>query len=148
MFQSYIMNLSYAILGPGGVDPTVFDDESPGIDLYCPRYTVVEPGQQVKIDTCVGFQFPPGKIGLVLDKSSVVTRKQLKTEAGVIDTGYRGSVVVVLRNMSRDQTAYIQPREAIAQMILTTAWQPVLTRVGNEWSTQTHRGTRGFGGHE
>lgn len=141
------MNLSYAILAPEGLDPTVFDSESPGVDLYCPRHTVVEPGQQVKIDTCVGFQFPERKVGLVLDKSSVVTRKQLVTEAGVIDTGYRGPVVVVMRNMSRDCTVEIQRGEAIAQMILTTAWQPVLIKMEPcEWSTQTHRGTRGFGG--
>ncbi|GFT65558.1 hypothetical protein TNCV_2844421 [Trichonephila clavipes] len=41
----------------------------------------------------------------LVDKSSVVTRKQLVVEGGVIDPGYRGEIVVILRNMSQ-QTVY------------------------------------------
>ncbi|GBL68524.1 hypothetical protein AVEN_12873-1 [Araneus ventricosus] len=58
-----------------------------------------------------------------MDKSSVVTRKGLKVEAGLIDTGYRGEISVVLRNLSGAQKT-IKPGEPIAQMLLHVAHHP------------------------
>ncbi|GBM39834.1 hypothetical protein AVEN_113640-1, partial [Araneus ventricosus] len=81
------------IAQPFVVAPTVFDGESPGIDFYYPKNgigLVIEDGRQVTINTHVVVQLPKGMVGVLMDKSSVVTRKGLKVEAGLIDTGYRG----------------------------------------------------------
>ncbi|KAG8172726.1 hypothetical protein JTE90_003915 [Oedothorax gibbosus] len=97
-----VQHLRYVLVDPFALDPTVFDSQSPGIDLYAPRHVTIEPGGHVKIDTGVTFLFPPDKLGLIWDKSSVAWSKEIVTEAGVIDTGYRGTVNIVLRNMSRE----------------------------------------------
>ncbi|XP_055938186.1 probable serine/threonine-protein kinase clkA [Argiope bruennichi] len=141
-----LKEIEYELTRSFAVEPTVFDDESPGIDLYFPAGgvgAVVQPGEQIKINTHVIFKLPKGTVGIIMDKSSVVTRKQLKVEAGLIDTGYRGEIVVVLRNMSRD-VVEISPGEAIAQMLLQETCKSKLTKV-IKVDANTHRGTRGFG---
>ncbi|KAG8175232.1 hypothetical protein JTE90_022655 [Oedothorax gibbosus] len=142
-----LVKLLYQLYHPRALDPTVFDDQSPGIDLYTPEPVTIAPGQQVLVDTGVVILFPENKIGIIKDKSSVAHHKQIVTQAGVIDTGYRGTVRVLLRNVGQDVQT-LQPGDPIAQMLVTTAWQPVLSRTHDPIDTNTFRGTRGFGGTE
>lgn len=138
--------LEYELTQSFAVDPTVFDDDSPGIDFHFPNGGIgmtIEKGKQVVINTHVIVKLPKGIIGVMMDKSSKVTGKQLKVEAGLIDTGYRGEISIVLRNMS-EETVEIEPGEAIAQMLLLSYGRPVLKKV-EKIEADTNRGTRGFG---
>lgn len=138
------MAVQFALTRPEAIEPTMFDCESPGIDFYCPTTVLLLPGEQTRIHTGIALNLPNHKCGLLMDKSSVVTQKQLKVEAGLIDTGYRGEIIVVLRNMSKEEVI-LKPKDAVAQMILLPAEQPHLERV-DYVNTNTNRGTRGFGG--
>ncbi|GBO21320.1 hypothetical protein AVEN_237936-1 [Araneus ventricosus] len=140
------LQVDYELTQPFAVAPTVFDGESPGIDFYYPKNgigLVIEDGRQVIINTHVVVRLPKGMVGVLMDKSSVVTRKGLKVEAGLIDTGYRGEISVVLRNLSGAQKT-IKPGEPIAQMLLHVAHHPTLRKV-DKIAADTNRGTRGFG---
>lgn len=140
-----VVALTYALVADDALDPSVADPQSPGIDLYARRPVTIAAGRQVTVDTGVAFALPDDKMGLIWDKSSVAVRRQLSTEAGVIDTGYRGTVRVVLRNLG-DRACTLERGDAVAQMVLTTAWQPRLLKTNNGIDVNTVRGTRGFGG--
>ncbi|GIY41423.1 deoxyuridine 5'-triphosphate nucleotidohydrolase [Caerostris darwini] len=140
---------------------------SVGYDIYVPNYLpkdiiyYLEPGRQAIIDTGIVMEIPldlPKHIriaAMVNDKSSVVTRYQLAVEAGVIDPTYRGSVKVVVRNMS-DKTVFLAKGMKLAQIVFQLHWCPTFEQVeytdrGHKGSTTTDtevRGTRGFGGDE
>ncbi|GIY41429.1 hypothetical protein CDAR_23371 [Caerostris darwini] len=140
---------------------------SVGYDIYVPNYLpkdiiyYLEPGRQAIIDTGIVMEIPldlPKHIriaAMVKDKSSVVTRYQLAVEAGVIDPTYRGSVKVVVRNMS-DKTVFLAKGMKLAQIVFQLHWCPTFEQVeytdrGHKGSTTTDtevRGTRGFGGDE
>ncbi|GFQ82905.1 hypothetical protein TNCT_346581 [Trichonephila clavata] len=94
----------------------VRNDGSCGVNLCSPKFYAVDPLQQVTIYTGLVFEFKAGWTAFLKDKSSVVTRKHLVVEGGVIDPGYRGEIIVFMRNMSQ-QTQFIQPGDFIAQMV-------------------------------
>ncbi|GIY61206.1 deoxyuridine 5'-triphosphate nucleotidohydrolase [Caerostris darwini] len=136
--------------------------DSVGYDVYVPNYPskdiiyYLEPGRQAIIDTGIVLEIPldlPKHIriaAMVKDKSLVVTRYQLAVEAGVSDPMYRGSVKVVVRNMS-DKTVFLAKGMKLAQIVFQLHWCPTFQQVEytDRSSTDTEeRGTRGFGGDE
>ncbi|GFQ80498.1 dUTPase domain-containing protein [Trichonephila clavata] len=139
------LELPYEKIRHEALDPFVRNDESCGVDLCSPKFYAVDPLQQVKIYTGLIFKFKAGWTAFLKDKSSVVTRKHLVVEGGEIDPGYRGEIIVVMRNMSQ-QTQFIQPGDFVAQMVnVYTGLTPKLMAVSHI-ENDTRRGTRGFGG--
>ncbi|GFX40554.1 dUTPase domain-containing protein [Trichonephila clavipes] len=139
------LELPYEKIRHEALDPFVRNDGSCGVDLCSPIHYTVLSMQQVKICTGLVFELKAGWTAFLKDKSSVVTRKQLVVEGGVIDPGYRGEIVVILRNMSQ-QTQFIQPGDFVAQMVnVYTGLTPKLISV-SQIRKDTRRGTRGFGG--
>ncbi|GBM31398.1 hypothetical protein AVEN_6826-1, partial [Araneus ventricosus] len=67
-------------------------------------------------------------VGVLMEKSSVVTRKGFKVEAGMIDTVYRGVISDVLSILSGSQKK-IKPGEPIAQIFLHVSHHPTLRKV-------------------
>ncbi|GIY24877.1 deoxyuridine 5'-triphosphate nucleotidohydrolase [Caerostris extrusa] len=134
--------------------------DSVGYDVYVPNYPskdiiyYLEPGRQAIIDIVLEIPLDLPKhiriAAMVKDKSSVVTRYQLAVEAGVIDPTYRGSVKVVVRNMS-DKTVFLAKGMKLAQIVFQLHWCPTFQQVEytDRSSTDTEvRGIRGFGGDE
>ncbi|GFQ67484.1 hypothetical protein TNCT_641701 [Trichonephila clavata] len=116
------MEIPYEKIRHEALDPFVRNDGSRCVDLCSPKFYAVDPLQQVKIYTGLVFEFKAGWTAFLKDKSSVVTRKHLVVEGGVIDPGYRGEIIVVMRNLSQ-QTQFIQPGDFIAQMVnVYTHW--------------------------
>ncbi|GBM84020.1 hypothetical protein AVEN_110150-1 [Araneus ventricosus] len=116
---------------PFALDPTIFDGESSGIDFYYTNICigqVIENGRQVTINTHVVVRLPKEMVGVLVNKSSVITRKGLKVEAGMINTGYQGETSLVLRNLSGSQNK-IKPGEPIAKMLLHVGHHPSLRKV-------------------
>ncbi|GIY36197.1 deoxyuridine 5'-triphosphate nucleotidohydrolase [Caerostris darwini] len=136
--------------------------DSVGYDVYGPDYPskdivyYLEPGRQAIIDTGIVLDIPldlPKHIriaAMVKDKSSVVTRYQLAVETGVIDPTYRGSVKVVVRNIS-EKTVFFTKGMKPAQIVFQLHWCPTFQQVEYTDRSSTDmegRGTRGFGGDE
>jgi dUTP pyrophosphatase len=96
------------------------------------------------IPTGLSLEIPEGCAGLVCARSGLATKRGLApaNKVGVIDSDYRGEVLVALFNHSREvQTVY--PRERIAQLVVT----PVVLCDFLETDTldETVRGSGGFG---
>ena len=126
--------------------PTYGTDFAAGAELYAclDEAVTIAPGETYLVKTGIAMEFPAGYAGLVYARSGLATKKGLApaNKVGVIDADYRGEIMVPLHNHSKVD-AVIEPKERIAQMILT----PFLTAqstVEDELS-DTDRGESGFG---
>jgi dUTP pyrophosphatase len=112
-----------------------------GLDLFSSIDFVLEKGQVEAIPSGVKVAIPDGYVGLIWDKSGV-SLKGVHRLAGVIDSGYRGEVKVVMINLS-DKPFAIDKGMKIAQMLV----QPItmVCVVEAEDLDNTSRGEGGFG---
>jgi dUTP pyrophosphatase len=112
-----------------------------GLDLFSSVDFVLEKGQVEAIPSGVKVAIPDGYVGLIWDKSGV-SLKGVHRLAGVIDSGYRGEVKVVMINLS-DKPFAIDKGMKIAQMLV----QPIIMVcvVEAEDLENTSRGEGGFG---
>lgn len=88
-----------------------------GLDLTVSRYAMVGPGQVAHLSTNVAVSLPQGYYGLVLPRSSTMWRKGLHVSPGVIDNGYRGEVMIVIRNET-DRLVQVQAGDRVAQLLI------------------------------
>jgi dUTP pyrophosphatase len=121
--------------------PTRAHPDDAGLDLYGLEDVVLAPGEGKMARTGIGLALPPGYMGLVADRSSMAKRG-LKTAGGVIDTGYRGEIHVVLWNISREELR-IRAGERLAQLLILPVALPMPVEVSE--LDETHRGAKGFG---
>lgn len=133
-------------LSPDATVPTYGSPFSAGADLYaCETVPVtIEPGKTVLIHTGLSFEIPEGYAGLIYARSGLAAKKGLApaNKVGVIDSDYRGEVMVSLFNQSAiPQT--IEPGERLAQMVIT----PFLKAdfILSDELSDTLRGQGGFG---
>lgn len=105
---------------------------------------VIEPGETAKVATGLSFALPDGYFGGIYARSGLATKRGLRPAncIGVIDSDYRGPVIVALHNDSTEPQT-IEPGERIAQLIV----QPYLAVTFEEVETldETERGAGGFG---
>lgn len=133
-------------LHPAAKLPSYGSAEAAGADLYaCLEETVtVAPGESIFVPTGIAMEVPAGCAGLIYARSGLACKRGLApaNKVGVIDSDYRGQIVVVLHNHgSQPQT--VEHGERIAQMVIT----PVLTPpyMEAEELSDSDRGTGGFG---
>ena len=126
--------------------PHYGSDFAAGADLYALTDGVVEiaPGETKLIHTGLSMEIPVGYAGLIYARSGLASKKGLApaNKVGVVDSDYRGEVMVALHNHSRIVQS-IEPFERIAQLVVA----PFL-RVDYELAEtleQTERGEGGFG---
>lgn len=118
-----------------------------GADLYACMDTdcaTIAPGSILKIGTGLAVEIPPGYFGAIFARSGLSTKKGLRPGncVGVIDSDYRGEIIVALRNDSRfDQL--ITNGERIAQLVILPCVSPIFVEA--EELSDTERGEGGFG---
>lgn len=116
-----------------------------GLDLYALDEAVLGPGERASIGTGIALEVPDGQAGLVLPRSGLAARHgiALVNAPGLIDSGYRGEVRVLLLNTDRDEPFAISPGERIAQLVLVRIETPQVVEVHELALSQ--RGAGGFG---
>ena len=133
-------------LNPNAILPTYGSVEAAGADLYaCLESPVtIEPGETVWIPTGIALEVPKGCAGLVYARSSMGVKRGLApaNKVGVIDSDYRGEIMVCLFNHSNTAQT-IADGERIAQLVITPFLKVEYTEA-NELS-DTLRGAGGFG---
>ena len=117
-----------------------------GADLYNLDVEDVEilPGETVLIHTGISMEIPVGYVGLIFARSGLATKRGLApaNKVGVIDSDYRGEIMVALHNHS-SLSAIVEKGERVAQISIV----PYLTAefIEADDLTETQRGTGGFG---
>ena len=133
-------------LNENAVVPTYGSEFSAGADLYaCADAPVtVEAGKTVLVHTGIAMEIPVGYVGLVFARSGLASKKGLApaNKVGVIDSDYRGEIMVALHNHSAEDRT-VDPAERIAQIAIV----PYLTADFNvvDELSDTARGAGGFG---
>ena len=105
---------------------------------------IIRPGKTEMISTGLAREVPEGYAGLIYARSGLASKRGLApaNKVGVIDSDYRGEIMVALHNHS-EEAAVISHGERIAQLIIT----PYLTAEFTEKEVleETERGFGGFG---
>lgn len=134
------------LLREGARVPTYGTAQSAGADLYAclEDAIVIAPGESAWIPTGISAELPQGYAGLVYARSSLGTKRGLApaNKVGVIDSDYRGEIMVVLHNHSKSEQS-IEPGERIAQLVITPVITPGFQVV--EELEETERSGGGFG---
>lgn len=126
--------------------PTRGSDKAAGVDLYAciDEFVKIPPHKTVKIPTGISIELPDNTFGAIYARSGLATKKGLAPAncVGVVDSDYRGEVIVALHNNS-NFSAVVQPGDRIAQMIVQR-YQDIKLVEAEELS-DTDRGAGGFG---
>ncbi|UJA20145.1 dUTP diphosphatase [Thermoleophilia bacterium SCSIO 60948] len=113
--------LRFRVLAPGASAPTRAHPGDAGLDLRSLGEHRLEPGERVMVPTGIAVEIPPGHAGLVLPRSGLAARHgiALVNAPGLIDSGYRGELRVLLLNTDRESAFEIAPGDRIAQLLIT-----------------------------
>lgn len=132
-------------LGEGAILPKQATNNSAGYDLYSAGDNeYILPGSVKIIHTNIAMEIPEGYVGLIYPRSSLGIRENLRLAngTGVIDSDYRGEIMVALHNFGED-VRVISPGQRIAQIVFVK-YESFLIEESDELSV-TDRGTSGFG---
>ena len=104
----------------------------------------IRAGETALIHTGIAMAIPAGLAGLIYARSGLACKKGLApaNKVGVIDSDYRGEIMVALHNHS-SQDILVESGERVAQMIVTPYLVAAYTEV--EQLDETVRGSGGFG---
>jgi dUTP pyrophosphatase len=125
--------------------PTRAHDSDAGLDLYAAEPATIEPGARASVGTGIAIEVPGRHAGLVLPRSGLAANHgiSLVNAPGLIDSGYRGELRVLLLNTDREQPFEVAPGDRIAQLVIVRVERlPVEEREELEIS---ERGRQGFG---
>jgi dUTP pyrophosphatase len=116
-----------------------------GLDLPSRIDIVIEPGERAMVPTGLAVAIPNGYAGLVLPRSGLAVRHGigLVNSPGLIDSGYRGEVAVVLINTDKTQPFRISRGDRIAQLMIQKVEEVAVVAV--EDLADSQRGAGGFG---
>jgi dUTP pyrophosphatase len=117
------------------------DEGELGADLYSVESLKISPGQIKLVSTGVALEFPRGWGGLIEDRSGLAL-KGVCTLAGVIDSGFRGELKVILINLG-PAPHDIQSGDRIAQIRMTKCHNAVFSLTDD--LTPSSRGEGAFG---
>lgn len=139
------MDLRCVRLDQRAVLPTRAHDGDAGLDLHALEPAVLAPGERASVGTGIAVEIPPGQAGLVLPRSGLAARHGISVvnAPGLIDSGYRGELRVLLLNTDREQPCQIAAGDRIAQLVLVRVELP--TPVEVESLSDSPRGAGGFG---
>jgi dUTP pyrophosphatase len=113
-----------------------------GFDLYCIEDMKIPPGQKGFAKTGIAMAIPNGYAGLIWPKSGLALNHGIDVLAGVIDSGYRGEIVVILQNHG-DTDFTLSAKSQVAQMLFQKVESPSISEVDD--LDETPRGVFGFG---
>jgi dUTP pyrophosphatase len=132
-------------LRPEAVIPARSYDGDAGLDLTACERIELEPGGRAVVATGIAVAIPEGYAGFVQPRSGLAARHGISVvnSPGLIDSGYRGEVKVVLLNTDRKRSFVAEPGDRIAQLVVLPI--PALDVVEVALLPETGRGQRGFG---
>jgi dUTP pyrophosphatase len=116
-----------------------------GLDLPSRVDFVLEPGSRAMIPTGIAVAIPPGYAGFVLPRSGLASGHgiALVNSPGLVDSGYRGEMSIVMINTDKHETFHIKRGDRIAQLVIQKVEEVKLVRVSE--LDNTSRGEGGFG---
>lgn len=134
------------LVNPNAKLPQRAHPSDAGADLFAwfehdPWQIEIMPQEQKLVDTGIAVKIPQGFAGFVYNRSSQGKKGiQIPHSVGIIDSDYRGTIKVILKNLS-NEVYKIQHGDRIAQLIIQKIELATFHDIWND----TQRGTGGFG---
>ena len=126
--------------------PTYGTEFAAGADLYaCTDESItINPGETQFIHTGLAMEIPEGLVGLIYARSGMACKKGVApaNKVGVIDSDYRGEIIVALYNHS-ETPLVVNNGERVAQMVYAPYYHAQFTEVSE--LEDSVRGEGGFG---
>lgn len=125
--------------------PKYSHDGDAGLDLYSSIDCLLKPFERKMISTGIKISIPSGYAGFIQPKSGLAAKKGLGiiNTPGLIDSGYRGEINVILINLDPYKTIDIKKGNKICQLVIQRFEKADLKVVKN--LDKTSRGEGGFG---
>jgi dUTP pyrophosphatase len=120
-------------------------DGDAGMDLSSCERVELGPGERALVPTGLAVAIPEGYAGYVQPRSGLAAKHGISmvNTPGLIDSGYRGEVLVLLLNTDRTETFVVEPGMRIAQLVVLEI--PGIDPIEVEELPASERGVRGFG---
>jgi dUTP pyrophosphatase len=101
-------------------EPERAHEHDAGYDLRAAEDASLDPGERASVGTGVAVAIPEGHAGLVLPRSGLAAKHgiALTNAPGLIDSGYRGEIRVLLLNTDREKAFEIAAGDRIAQLVV------------------------------
>jgi dUTP pyrophosphatase len=140
-----VIELPIRRLRPDAVLPRRAYSGDAGLDLAACERVVLGPGERALVATGLAVAIPDGYAGFVQPRSGLAARSGISfvNAPGLVDSGYRGEIRVVLLNTDREHAFTVEPGMRIAQLVVLQV--PEVEPVEVEKLPESERGVRGFG---
>lgn len=114
------MEIKFNKLEDGAVLPTRAHDGDAGLDLYALEKFRLGPEERIPVRTGISVEIPEGHAGLVLPRSGLARHDgiSLVNSPGLIDSGYRGEILVLMLNNDPADTFLAEAGDRIAQLVI------------------------------
>ena len=116
-----------------------------GLDLHAAEDVTLKPGERASVATGIAVAIPDGYAGFVVPRSGLAAKHGVGVvnAPGLIDSGYRGEVRVLLVNLDPNEAVELRRGERIAQLVIQQVVEATLLEVAELPSSA--RGEGGFG---
>jgi dUTP pyrophosphatase len=139
------LRIRFQRLVPHAREPEHAHEHDAGYDLRAAEDARLEPGERTSVGTGVAVAIPEGHAGLVLPRSGLAAKHgiALTNSPGLIDSGYRGEIRVLLLNTDRNEAFEVAAGDRIAQLVVVRAESLEFEEA--EELGETGRAAAGFG---
>jgi dUTP pyrophosphatase len=140
-----VIELPIRRLRPDAQVPTRAYAGDAGIDLAACERVELAPGERALVPTGLAVAIPAGYAGYVQPRSGLATKHGISivNTPGLVDSGYRGELLVNLLNTDPREPFVVEPGMRIAQLVVLAV--PEVEPVEVEQLPESERGDRGFG---
>ena len=116
-----------------------------GLDLAACERVELAPGGRATVGTGLAVAIPEGYAGFIQPRSGLAAKNgvTIVNTPGLVDSGYRGELKVILLNTDRRESFVVEPGMRIAQLVVMLV--PGVAPVEVEELPESERGVRGFG---
>jgi dUTP pyrophosphatase len=140
-----VIELPIRRLRDDAIVPTRAYDGDAGLDLAACERVVLEPGERATVGTGLAIAIPDGYAGFVQPRSGLAAKNGITivNTPGLVDSGYRGELKVILLNTDERDAFVVEPGMRIAQLVVMPV--PLVDPVEVDELPESERGVRGFG---
>jgi dUTP diphosphatase len=140
-----VIELCIQRLRPDAVVPTRAYAGDAGLDLASCERVELGPGERATVATGLAVAIPDGYAGFVQPRSGLASRHGITivNTPGLVDSGYRGELKVILLNTDAEEPFVVEPGMRIAQLVVMQV--PGIDPVEVDELPDSERGVRGFG---
>lgn len=124
--------------------PTKAHETDAGWDVYSAESLILKSDKTVAVSIGVVAAIPEGYCIVIKERSGMALTKSIRVGGGVIDSAYRGTIKVILHNLS-DYDYPVSKLQKIAQLLVLPVPKVEFINVGEEALDITARGENGFG---